>query len=89
MPLAICRAGGTRVQDSRIAICGPTKKVLRTVMYDLPRSRLLFRMGAGLLAEKQVRFSYALLALWPINPQNNAKAESRLESIAEHPRFVA
>lgn len=48
----------------------------------------MFRMGAGLVVEKEASFSYALLSLWPINPQNNAKTEaekSGLEYVAEHP----
>ncbi|MGH8659342.1 MAG: hypothetical protein ACREV4_12950 [Gammaproteobacteria bacterium] len=48
----------------------------------------MFRMGAELVAEKEASFSYALLSLWRIKPQNNAKTEaekSGLDYVAEHP----
>ena len=39
----------------------------------LPLPAQMFRMGAELVAEKQVGFSYALVSLWPVNKQNLPK----------------
>ena len=42
----------------------------------LPLPAQMFRMGAEMVAEKDVGFSYSLLSLWPINKQNTARTEA-------------
>jgi hypothetical protein len=41
----------------------------------LPLPAQMFRMGAETVAGKNPGFSYALLSLWPINKQNDAKTD--------------
>jgi len=41
----------------------------------LPLPAQMFRMGAELVAQKNVGFSYGLLSLWPVNKQNEPKTE--------------
>jgi uncharacterized protein DUF3365 len=54
----------------------------------LPLPAQMFRMGAELATEKQDGLHYALVSLWPINPQNQARTEvekSGLTFVKEHP----
>ncbi|MEM7409533.1 MAG: DUF3365 domain-containing protein [Myxococcota bacterium] len=41
----------------------------------LPLPAQMFRMGAEMVAKKDVGFSYALLSQWPINKQNTARTD--------------
>ena len=41
----------------------------------LPLPAQMFRMGAEMVAEKDLGFSYALLSLWPVNKQNAPRTE--------------
>lgn len=41
----------------------------------LPLPAQMFRMGAEMVAEKKVGFSYSLLSMWPVNKQNKPKTE--------------
>jgi hypothetical protein len=41
----------------------------------LPLPAQMFRMGAEMVAEKDVGFRYALLSKWPVNTQNRPKTE--------------
>jgi hypothetical protein len=42
----------------------------------LPLPAQMFRMGAEMVAEKNVGFTYALLSLWPINKQNVPRTDA-------------
>ena len=53
----------------------------------LPLPAQMFRMGAEMVAEKDVGFTYSLLSLWPINKQNTPRTEveiAGLEFVAEN-----
>lgn len=41
----------------------------------LPLPAQMFRMGAEMVAEKKVGFTYSLLSMWPVNKQNEPKTE--------------
>lgn len=41
----------------------------------LPLPAQMFRMGAEMVAEKDVGFSYSLLSIWPINKQNTPRTD--------------
>ncbi len=41
----------------------------------LPLPAQMFRMGAEMVAEKDVGFSYSLLSMWPINKQNTPRTD--------------
>jgi hypothetical protein len=41
----------------------------------LPLPAQMFRMGAEMVAEKDVGFSYSLLSIWPINKQNAPRTD--------------
>lgn len=48
----------------------------------------MFRYGAEMVAEKNAKFSYSLLSLWPVNKQNAPKTEvekTGLKYIADNP----
>ena len=48
----------------------------------------MFRMGAEMVTEKNVGFTYSLLSLWPVNKQNKAKTkleQEGLKFVADHP----
>ena len=51
----------------------------------LPLPAQMFRMGAEMVAEKKVGFSYALLSMWPVNKQNKPKTEVEKHGL----KFVA
>jgi len=51
----------------------------------LPLPAQMFRMGAEMVAEKDVGFSYALLSKWPINKQNTPRTEVEIAGL----EFVA
>jgi hypothetical protein len=54
----------------------------------LPLPAQMFRMGAEMVAKKEVGFSYALLSLWPINKQNSARTDvetAGLKHVVERP----
>lgn len=60
----------------------------------LPLPAQMFRMGAEMVAEKNVGFTYSLLSLWPVNKQNAPRTDvekAGLEAIAAKPgeRFYA
>lgn len=42
----------------------------------LPLPAQIFRMGAEMVSEKNIGFTYALLSMWPINKQNAPKTEA-------------
>jgi hypothetical protein len=51
----------------------------------LPLPAQMFRMGAEMVSEKKLGFTYALLSLWPVNKQNAPKTEvekAGLQSVA-------
>jgi hypothetical protein len=53
----------------------------------LPLPAQMFRMGAEMVAEKDVGFTYALLSMWPVNKQNKPKTEVEkkgLEYVAQN-----
>ena len=53
----------------------------------LPLPAQMFRMGAEMVAKKDVGFSYALLSQWPINKQNTARTDvekAGLKFVAEN-----
>lgn len=53
----------------------------------LPLPAQMFRMGAEMVAEKQVGFTCALLSMWPVNKQNKPKTElekNGLEFVAKN-----
>lgn len=41
----------------------------------LPLPAQVFRAGAEMIAEKNEKFSYSLLSLWPVNKQNKPRTE--------------
>lgn len=41
----------------------------------LPLPAQMFRMGAEMVAEKDVGFTYSLLSMWPINKQNTPRTD--------------
>lgn len=54
----------------------------------LPLPAQMFRMGAEMVAEKNLGFSYSLLSLWPINTQNTPKTEvekTGLQYVVDNP----
>ena len=54
----------------------------------LPLPAQMFRMGAELATEKQEGLHYALVSLWPINPQNQARTDAEKAGLAfvkDHP----
>ena len=51
----------------------------------LPLPAQMFRMGAEMVAEKDVGFSYSLLSKWPINKQNAPRTEAEIAGL----EFVA
>lgn len=54
----------------------------------LPLPAQMFRMGAEMVSEQNVGFTYALLSMWPINKQNAPKTEAEkvgLEFVADNP----
>lgn len=51
----------------------------------LPLPAQMFRMGAEMVAEKKVGFSYSLLSMWPVNKQNKPKTEVEAAGL----KFVA
>ena len=53
----------------------------------LPLPAQMFRMGAEMVAEKKVGFTYSLLSMWPVNKQNKPKTEvekTGLKFVAEN-----
>lgn len=50
----------------------------------LPLPAQMFRMGAEMVAKRDVGFSYALLSEWPINKQNKPKTDVEMKGL----RFV-
>lgn len=53
----------------------------------LPLPAQMFRMGAEMVAKKDVGFTYSLLSMWPINKQNTPRTEvekAGLEFVAEN-----
>ena len=51
----------------------------------LPLPAQMFRMGAEMVAKKDVGVTYSLLSMWPINKQNKARTDAEKEGLA----FVA
>jgi hypothetical protein len=54
----------------------------------LPLPAQMFRMGAEMVADKKLGFTYSLLSMWPVNKQNAPKTEaekSGLKFVAETP----
>jgi hypothetical protein len=54
----------------------------------LPLPAQMFRMGAEMVAEKDLGFSYALLSMWPVNKQNAPRTElekSGLQFVVDNP----
>ena len=54
----------------------------------LPLPAQMFRMGAELVTDKKVGFTYSLLSLWPINKQNKPKTDAErkgLEYVKSNP----
>ena len=51
----------------------------------LPLPAQMFRMGAEMVAEKDVGFTYALLSMWPINKQNTPRTDVEIAGL----EFVA
>lgn len=55
----------------------------------LPLPAQMFRMGAEMVNEQNVGFSYSLLSKWPINKQNKPKTDLEvkgLEFVADNPK---
>lgn len=53
----------------------------------LPLPAQMFRFGAELAADQTDKFSYALLSLWPVNPQNKPRTDVErqgLKKVAEN-----
>ena len=53
----------------------------------LPLPAQMFRMGAEMVAKKDVGFNYSLLSIWPINKQNTPRTDveiAGLEFVAEN-----
>jgi hypothetical protein len=51
----------------------------------LPLPAQMFRMGAEMVTEKNVGFTYSLLSMWPVNKQNKPKTKVEKEGL----QFVA
>ncbi len=51
----------------------------------LPLPAQMFRMGAEMVTEKNVGFTYSLLSMWPVNKQNKPKTKVEKEGL----KFVA
>ncbi|MCR9094177.1 MAG: DUF3365 domain-containing protein [bacterium] len=51
----------------------------------LPLPAQMFRMGAEMVAEKDVGFTYSLLSMWPINKQNTPRTDVEIAGL----EFVA
>lgn len=51
----------------------------------LPLPAQMFRMGAEMVSEKKVGFTYSLLSMWPVNKQNKPKTDVEKAGL----RFVA
>ena len=51
----------------------------------LPLPAQMFRMGAEMVTEKQMGFTYSLLSIWPVNKQNKPKTQVEKEGL----QFVA
>ena len=54
----------------------------------LPLPAQMFRMGAEMVTEKNVGFTYSLLSIWPVNKQNKPKTEiekTGLQFVADNP----
>lgn len=52
----------------------------------LPLPAQMFRMGAEMVADQKLGFSYSLLSMWPVNKQNAPKTElekSGLKAVAD------
>lgn len=47
----------------------------------LPLPAQMFRMGAEMVAEKDVGFTYGLLSKWPINKQNTPRTEVEIAGL--------
>lgn len=47
----------------------------------LPLPAQMFRMGAEMVAEKDVGFSYSLLSMWPINKQNTPRTDVEIAGL--------
>ena len=47
----------------------------------LPLPAQMFRMGAEMVAEKNVGFTYSLLSMWPVNKQNKPKTKLEKEGL--------
>lgn len=48
----------------------------------LPLPAQMFRMGAEMVAEKKVGFTYALMSTWPVNKQNAPRTEVEKQGLA-------
>lgn len=51
----------------------------------LPLPAQMFRMGAEMVAKKDVGFNYSLLSMWPINKQNTPRTDVEIQGL----EFVA
>jgi hypothetical protein len=54
----------------------------------LPLPAQMFRMGAEMVTEKNMGFTYALLSMWPVNKQNKPKTaleKEGLQFVADNP----
>jgi len=54
----------------------------------LPLPAQMFRMGAEMVSDQNVGFTYALLSMWPINKQNAPKTDAEkvgLQQVADNP----
>ena len=54
----------------------------------LPLPAQMFRMGAEMVTDKNVGFTYSLLSMWPVNKQNKPKTEiekTGLQFVADNP----
>lgn len=49
----------------------------------LPLPAQMFRMGAEMVTDKNVGFSYALLSKWPVNKQNHPKTDLEVKGLDE------
>jgi hypothetical protein len=55
----------------------------------LPLPAQMFRMGAEMVSDKKVGFSYSLLSMWPVNKQNAPKTAAEkagLKSVGDKPK---
>jgi hypothetical protein len=54
----------------------------------LPLPAQMFRMGADMVTEKNMGFTYSLLSMWPVNKQNKPKTmleKEGLQFVADNP----